>query len=333
MRELVLEEPGLLVWRDKAPPEAKDGEVLVKVHRVGVCGSDIHAFHGNQPFFSYPRVLGHELAVEVVEDAEGFSAGDLCTVEAYYPCGDCPACRNNRPNCCSALKVLGIHTDGGHAEYMTVPAERLHKGNNLSPDELALVEPLVIGAHAVERGDLRKGESVLILGAGTIGIAVALFARAAGADVVVADINKDKLTHVQNEMGFEKCALVDENLEENVRNFYEGQMPYVIFDATGNPQSMMSTFELVEQSGRIVFVGLFKGDVSFHDPLFHKKELTLLASRAGTAETFAKVISMMQNGEVDAKPMINQRIKFSDADKAFNELSKNKNLVKAIIEF
>lgn len=333
MKELILEEPGVLKWQDKAAPIPQKGEVLVKVHRVGVCGSDIHAFHGNQPFFSYPRVLGHELAVEVVTTTKRFDKGDLCTVEAYYPCGTCPACKNERPNCCSSLQVLGIHTDGGHCEYMPVPEERLHKGNGLSLDELALVEPLVIGAHAAERGSLREGESVLILGAGTIGIATALFARAEGADVVIADINQEKLNFVRDKMGFDKTALVNDSLETELRKHFNGQMPYVIFDATGNPQSMMSTFELVEQSGRIVFVGLFKGDISFNDPLFHKKELTLLASRAGTAKTFAKVISMMQDGKVNALPMINQRIKFTDADQAFNELTNNKNLVKAMIEF
>ena len=334
MKELILEEPGVLKWQQKAVPEAKYGEVLVKVLRVGICGSDLHAFHGRQPFFSYPRVLGHELAVEVLESgSEKFTADDLCTVEAYFPCGTCPACKNKRPNCCSSLQVLGIHTDGGHCEYMLIPEERLHKGNGLSADELALVEPLVIGAHAVERGTLRQGESVLILGAGTIGIATALFARAAGADVVIADINQQKLSFVKEAMGFEKTALVNEALEQSLREFFSGQMPYVIFDATGNPQSMMSSFELVEQSGRIVFVGLFKGDISFSDPLFHKKELTLLASRAGTAGTFTKVISMMQSGRINALPMINYRVKFEESDKAFKELSRKTDLVKAMIEF
>ena len=334
MRELILEEPGLLKWEEVAQPEPGEKEVLVKVHRVGICGSDIHAFHGKQPFFSYPRVLGHELAVEVIRSSSSkFKTGDLCTVEAYYPCGSCPACKNDRANCCSSLQVLGIHTDGGHCEFMVIPEERLHKGNGLSVDELALVEPLVIGAHAAERGTLKEGESVLILGAGTIGIATALFARAEGANVVIADINQEKLNFVKESMGFEKTALVNEDLEKSLRSYFDGDMPYVIFDATGNPQSMMSTFELVEQSGRIIFVGLFKGDVSFNDPLFHKKELTLLASRAGTGKTFSKVISMMQSGKVNALPMINQRIKFSDADKAFDELTNNKNLVKAMIEF
>ena len=334
MKELILEEPGVLKWQQRAIPEAAPGEVLLKVHRVGICGSDIHAFHGKQPFFSYPRVLGHELAVEVVDSkSEKFQKGDLCTVEAYYPCGSCPACKNERSNCCSSLQVLGIHTDGGHCEYILVPEERLHKGNGLSVDELALVEPLVIGAHAAERGAPRQGEPVLILGAGTIGIATALFARAEGADVVIADINQQKLDFVKNEMGFEKTALVNEKLGDQLRTFFGGQMPYLIFDASGNPQSMMSTFELVEQSGRIVFVGLFKGEISFNDPLFHKKELTLLASRAGTGKTFSKVIFMMQEGKINALPMINQRIQFSDADKAFNELANSKNLVKAMIEF
>lgn len=333
MKELVLEKPGVLNWQERTVPKPADGEVLVKVLRIGICGSDIHAYHGNQPFFNYPRVLGHELAVEVIDDYQDqFKSGDHCTVEAYYPCETCPACKNDRPNCCTSLQVLGVHTDGGQCEYMTIPANRLHKGNGLSVDELALVEPLVIGAHAAERGTVKSGESVLILGAGTIGIATALFARAEGANVVIADINEEKLDFAKNSMGFEQCANVGENLESQLRGFFDGDMPYVIFDATGNSKSMMSTFELVEQSGRIIFVGLFKGDISFNDPLFHKKELTLLASRAGTAKTFSKVISMMQSGQVNALPMINQRIKFEDTDQVFESLSENSNLVKAVIE-
>jgi threonine dehydrogenase-like Zn-dependent dehydrogenase len=158
-------------------PVPSNGEALVRVRRCGVCGTDIHALAGKQPFFSYPRRLGHELCVEVVSAPADsvLRAGDLCAVEAYYFCGTCPACRTGKTNCCKLLKVLGVHIDGGHAPLMAVPADKLHRATKLSPEQIALVEPLVIGAHGVERAAPKAGEPTVIIGMGPIGLAAAMF--------------------------------------------------------------------------------------------------------------------------------------------------------------
>ncbi|MFZ4682101.1 MAG: alcohol dehydrogenase catalytic domain-containing protein, partial [Terrimicrobiaceae bacterium] len=185
MKTLVLESPGRLVLTESpdlaAPP---DGWALVRVRRIGVCGTDIHAYNGNQPFFSYPRILGHELGVEIVdvgENDEGLNPGDRCAVEPYLNCGRCIACRRGKENCCTSLQVLGVHVDGGQREFLHVPTAKLHGSRWLSLDQLALVETLGIGAHAVNRAAVEAGETVLVIGAGPIGMAVIQFAGAAGA--------------------------------------------------------------------------------------------------------------------------------------------------------
>ncbi|HKS97404.1 MAG TPA: alcohol dehydrogenase catalytic domain-containing protein, partial [Terriglobia bacterium] len=194
MRQVILEQPGRFVCADAAPPARQANEALVRVHRVGVCGTDLHAYAGEQPYFTYPRILGHELSVEVVETSmageTGLQPGDRCAVEPYLSCGDCHACRLGKYNCCEQLRVLGVHTDGGMREYLAVPADRLHKSGKLSLDQLALVETLGIGAHAVQRSGLRAGENVFVVGAGPIGLAVTQFACAAGGSVRVLETNR-----------------------------------------------------------------------------------------------------------------------------------------------
>ena len=175
MLQIVLDQPGRFSSRDVAEPTPGPGEALVRVHRIGVCGTDLHAFAGRQPFFEYPRVLGHELGVEVVAIADGavgseLVVGDLCAVEPYLNCGTCSACRRGRTNCCRALRVLGVHIDGGMSPLLAVPVEKLHRSRSLTLDPLALVETLGIGGHAVERAAPQPGENLLIIGAGPIGL-------------------------------------------------------------------------------------------------------------------------------------------------------------------
>ena len=165
MKTIVLEKPGSFQLTERpSPGDPAPGQALVRIHRVGVCGSDIHAFKGNQPFFTYPRVVGHELGVEIVAvgpNEKGLAVGDRCAVEPYLHCGRCIACRRGKTNCCVALQVLGVHTDGGMCEFIAVPVGKLHRSRTLSPDQLALVEMLTIGAHAVRRAQLEPGENVL----------------------------------------------------------------------------------------------------------------------------------------------------------------------------
>ena len=321
MRQITLQRPGTFVSDDVAPPRAQAGQALVRVHRVGVCGTDLHAFAGRQPFFSYPRVLGHELGVEVVEvpsGAHGLRPGDRCAVEPYLSCGRCHACRLGKTNCCESLQVLGVHTDGGMCGLLAVPAERLYKSERLGLDQLALVETLGIGAHAVTRSGLQAGEEVLVVGAGPIGLAVVQFARAAGGRVRVIDLSPARRAFAER-FGVETLAGPD------------GRLTEVVFDATGSAAAMQASFELAAHGGRLVFVGLVQDRVSFDDPLFHRRELTLLSSRNSCGD-FPRIIRMIEDGQIDTKPWITHRLGLAEVLRAFAGLREQPGLVKAMID-
>jgi 2-desacetyl-2-hydroxyethyl bacteriochlorophyllide A dehydrogenase len=334
VKALNLIEPGRFSWTDAATPEPAPDEALVRVRRCGVCGTDLHAIAGRQPFFAYPRRLGHELCVEIIKapSGSGLTTGGLYAVEPYLSCGSCPACRCGRTNCCQSLQVLGVHIDGGHAQEITIPAARLHRAASLMPDEIALVEPLVIGAHAVERAALRIGEPALIIGMGPIGLAVAIFAKAAGANVACSDLDPARLDFACSTMGLGTPIPADGNIVRGLRDHFH-QLPSVIIDATGSPASMKQTFDLAEHAGRIVFVGLFPGEMCFDDPNFHRRELTLMASRAGRSGTFREVIRLMEHRRIDALPLITHRFGFAEAAGRLPSLHREHGLVKAMIDF
>lgn len=334
MKILCLEEPGSLKWVETPEPVPSPGEALVRVRRCGVCGTDIHALAGRQPFFSYPRRLGHELCVEVLSAPADspLSPGDLCAVEAYDFCGTCPPCRSGKTNCCKNLRVLGVHTDGGHTPLMVLPADKLHRANSLTPDQIALVEPLVIGAHGIERAALQPGEPTLILGMGPIGLAAAIFAKAAGANLVCVDVQKDRLRFATETMDLGAAMTAGTDLAEKLTAHF-GQLPSAVIDATGNAASMKSTFDLAEHGARIVFLGLFIGEMSFDDPNFHRRELTLMASRAGLTETFRDVIRLMEAGRIDVLPLITHRFGFAETAERLPGLHLEPGLVKAMIDF
>ncbi|MDP4645002.1 MAG: zinc-binding dehydrogenase, partial [Opitutales bacterium] len=237
-----------------------------------------------------------------------------------------------KTNCCHTLQVMGVHVDGGHVSQLTIPAKYLHKSDTLSPDQLALVEPLVIGAHAVERAAPEADEPVVVLGMGPIGLAVALFAKAAGANVVVVDLDEARLKYASDTMQLGTAIAGGEGLDERLKTHF-GQLPTCIIDATGSPHSMNGCFDFAEHGGRVVFVGLFIGDLQFNDPNFHRRELTLHASRAGLSSTFSTVIKMIEDGAVDPLPLITHRLQFDKLDQQLPEVHKNEGLVKAIIDF
>ena len=334
MKSLILEQPGALAWRNADQPTLATGEALVRVRRCGVCGTDIHALAGKQPFFSYPRRLGHELCIEIIAAPahSGLSAGDLCADEAYYFCGKCPACMAGKTNCCKNLKVLGVHIDGGHAPLMAIPVDKLHRASSLSPEQIALVEPLVIGAHGVERAAPKAGEPTVIIGMGPIGLAAAIFAKAAGANLVCVDVQADRLNFACEKMRLGKAISADANLAENLQKYF-GQLPSVVIDATGNPASMRGTFQLADQGGRIVFLGLFIGELTFDDPNFHRRELTLMASRAGLSGTFREVIRLMESKKIDVLPLITHRFNFAETAERLPQIHREPGLVKAMIDF
>lgn len=311
MQTIILDAPGHFRLTTSAAPAAPGpGEALVRVHRVGICGTDIHAFYGRQPFFSYPRILGHELGVEVVSVGRGVDAprvGDRCAVEPYLNCGTCIACRRGRPNCCTSLQVLGVHTDGGMREYLIVPATKLHVSAQLSFEQLALVETLGIGAHAVQRAQLAPGEQVLVIGAGPIGLAAMQFAHLADAEVIALDVSAHRLAFAQAQGTVDHAILGGDDALAQLLELTHGDLPTAVFDATGNPQSMMQAFQYVAHTGKLIFVSLVQGEITFNDPHFHRRELTLLATRNATPDDFQRIIAQIESGAINTTPWITHR--------------------------
>lgn len=339
MKAIILQEPGNFKQiQTELDDELGLGEVLLKVHRIGICGTDLHAYAGEQPFFSYPRILGHELGVEVVETGDevtNVSKGDRGAVEPYrYINPDDQAVRRGKPNCAEHLSVLGVHEDGGMREYFKFPAKYVHSSDSLSYDQLALVEPLGIGCHAVNRAEITSEDKVLVIGAGPIGLGALQFALATGAEVVVMEIDAGRLEFCLETLDVGGgINPLEENTEERLRDLFDADLPSVVLDATGNKQSMEKAFQYVAHGGKLVYIGLFQGDVSFHDPLFHKKELTLLASRNALASDFEQIIQSVERGDIDTDPWITHRTDFDNMIEEFdNWLKPESGVIKAMVE-
>ncbi len=338
MNAIILKEPGKLkkIQLDKDTTLEAD-QVLLKVHRIGICGTDMHAFQGNQPFFSYPRILGHELGVEVLEvgkDVNNVVVGDKCSVEPYFNYMEDQAVRRGKPNCGENISVFGVHEDGGMREFIKLPSRYLHKSSSLTYEQLALIEPLAIGCHAVNRADIKEDDKVLVIGAGPIGLAAIQFAKLKKAQMVVMDINEERLSFSKAMMKIDGTVNAKSNqVLEKIREEFDGDLPTVVMDATGNPQSMKNTFDYVAHGGKIVFIGLFQGEFTFFDPLFHKKEVTLLASRNALGEDFEQIIKLMEQSMIDTKSWITHRVLFNELVGQFETFLKPETkVIKAIIE-
>jgi len=338
MKTIVLEKPGDFQLTERpnlgSPPP---GEALIRIHRVGVCGSDIHAYKGNQPFFTYPRVVGHELGVEVAAvgpNEKGLAVGDRCAVEPYLHCGRCIACRRGKTNCCVTLQVLGVHTDGGMREFMTVPVAKLHRSRSLSLDQLALVEMLTIGAHAVRRAQIEPGENALVIGAGPIGLSTITFAQLVGARVSVLEISAWRREFCRQHLRVDRCLDGQGDTGKQLQGMLNGDLPTTVFDATGSPKSMMQAVQYVANGGKLVYVSLVQADLTFTDPELHRRELTLLRSRNALAADFAWAMQMVEDGRVDLGPWITHR---ASADTMVAEfpawLNPERGVVKAVVEF
>ena len=331
---IALEKPGQFIAVDGPPPAPAPGDALVRVHRIGICGTDIHAFAGRQPFFSYPRILGHELGVEVIDpgsDPNGLEAGDRCSVEPYLNCGRCIACRAGRSNCCAELKCLGVHIDGGMRPELAVPARKLHRSRTLTYDQLALVETLAIGAHAVDRAAIGPDDFVLVIGAGPIGLSVSQFVQVRGATLAVMDVRESRLAFCRRQFDAAHTLAPGADTVEELRSIGGGELPTVVMDATGSARSMAGTFDLPAQGARIVFVGLFQGDIHFNDPNFHRRELTLLASRNALADDFREIIRLVESGRINLMPWITHRFDLADTPQRFPEIAASPDVIKTLI--
>jgi len=336
MQVLFCEKPGEFIYKDVVNPELLPGYTILKIRRIGVCGTDLHAYEGTQPYFNYPRVLGHELAAEVAETdgGSGFSVGEAVTIIPYFACGVCIACRNGKTNCCSTIQVCGVHIDGGMAEYFAVPTQYVIHGNGLSFDELALVEPLAIGAHGIRRANVQAGEFVLVMGAGPIGLGLMEFARIAGAKVIVLDINDGRLAFCKNTLHVPYTINgANADVMAELAQITGGDMPTVVIDATGNRNAMVKGFEYLAHGGRYVLVGLQKAELSFSHPEFHKREATLMSSRNATKADFSYVMDCMQQGLIKPSTYITHRTTFGQIKDEFGGwLNPANGVIKAMVE-
>ncbi|MDR3637155.1 MAG: zinc-binding alcohol dehydrogenase family protein [Isosphaeraceae bacterium] len=338
MKALLLEAPKQFKKIDtEGPDKPGPAEALVRVHRIGICGTDISGYLGKMPFFSYPRIPGHELGVEVVEvgaDVTNVKPGDRCSVEPYINDPNSYASRRGFPNCCEKLEVLGVHRDGGMRPHFVLPARKLHPSTKLAFDQLALVETLAIGCHAVNRGAPRPDESCLIIGAGPIGLATLEFVKLTGAKTIVLDMNEQRLEFCRRAMGVAHTVTLTETVEKDLRDLTDGHLPDVVIDATGNNVSMSNAFGLVAPGGgRLVYVGITTEEVRFRHPVFHKPEGTLLCSRNALPEDFTRIIRLIEEGQINTGPWITHRSAFDDLPGVFPSYTKPETgVIKAIVE-
>jgi 2-desacetyl-2-hydroxyethyl bacteriochlorophyllide A dehydrogenase len=336
MNTLICATPGSFEYALRDKPELLPDTAIIKIKRIGICGTDLHAFKGDQPYFSYPRVLGHELAGELVEfdNAPGFKIGEAVTFIPYFNCGVCIACRSGKPNCCVSIQVCGVHNDGGMVEFLRVPSYSLVHGEGLSFDELALVEPLAIGAHGISRAAIKPGEFVLIIGAGPIGLGTMEFARIAGAQVIAMDVSESRLQFCKEKLGIEHTINPSHgNAVEQLATITNGDMAAVVIDATGNLGAINNGINYLAHGGRYVLIGLQKEAFSFSHPEFHKREAILMSSRNATRKDFELVIDCMKKGLIDAKTYITHRVGFKQVKDEFpNWLNPANGVIKAMVE-
>jgi len=340
MQALLLEKPGAFRFIETPEPESPPaGEVVVRVHAVGICGTDYGGYLGKMPFFSYPRIPGHELGVEVVAVGPGVTnvqPGDRCCVEPYINCQQCSSCQRGLTNCCEHHQTLGVHCDGGLRPLFTLPARKLHPSPRLSHGQNALVETLAIGCHAIDRGGPRPGETVLVVGAGPIGLSALEFAKLSGARVIAMDMVAGRLAFVREKMGVADTLVAkgDASDEQQIAALTGGRMCDVVVDATGSAASMANALKVCSFGGRLVYVGITQSDLVFpHAPVMHRRELSILASRNALSRDFARIIDLIETGRIDTGPWITHRVPFADTIQQFPRLLEPASgVIKAVIE-
>ncbi|MGY4691367.1 zinc-binding alcohol dehydrogenase family protein [Salibacterium sp. K-3] len=335
MKAVVCREPGQMEWTEQKEPECGPEDVLVDIKRIGICGTDLHAYSGSQPFFKYPRILGHELSGRVLaagKEVTGIAAGDRVAVIPYTSCGTCQACRKGRTNACEHIEVIGVHRDGGMTEKITVPASNIVKTNALSFEEAAILEPLSIGAHAVKRAAVTPEDTVLVIGTGPIGMGIAAFAKQKGSRVITMDTNEFRLQFSKEWAGADDQLCPGPDTIRKLQERNNGNLPSIVFDATGNQTSMMNAFDFTAHGGRLIYAGLVKDSISFFDPDFHKKELTLLGSRNADAGDFEFVKTAVTEKEIDISRFITHYMSFEDVIDTFkNGFDPSGNMIKAVV--
>ena len=336
MKAAICPEPGRLEIIDRpALPAPPPGWARLAVSHVGICGTDYHIFEGKHPFLEYPRVMGHEISARVIEAGEGVSLapGAPVIVNPYLACGTCGACRQGKPNCCTAIRVLGVHMDGAFCEEILIPAENLYPAGDLSAEDAAAVEFLAIGAHAVRRSLAPAGARALVIGAGPIGLGTALFSRIAGHEVTLLDTSAERLGMASKRFGFAAGIIAGDNALEAALAMTANEGFDVVFDATGHAGSMETSFSFVAHGGCLVFVSVVKDEIRFSDPEFHKREMMLVGSRNATRQDFEHVAASIRAGLVPVGALITHRTTLDAVATDLPRWARDKaGLIKAVIQ-
>jgi 2-desacetyl-2-hydroxyethyl bacteriochlorophyllide A dehydrogenase len=336
MKTVVCREPFDLAIEDRPAPAARAGEVLVRIRRVGLCGTDYHIYAGRHPFLAYPRVMGHELSGTVEQAPEGspLRPGQIVAINPYLACGTCIACRNGKPNACVNISVLGVHSDGGMTELIAVPESAVLDAGDLTLEQAAMIEFLAIGAHAVARAEVPSGARVLVVGAGPIGVGTGLFARFNGAHVTLVDTRPTRLTFAREKLGFNATVEAGPDMAAALAEATGGEMFDAVFDATGSLAAMAGSLAYVAHGGKLILVGVAPGDLVFADPEFHKRETTLIASRNALSADFERVKRAMLSGAIPTDALHTHSLDADDIPVRMPELiAEADHVLKAIARF
>ena len=335
MKYIVCEKPRKFLLKEKEAPARKENEALLQINKVGICGTDLHAYAGNQAYFEYPKILGHELASEVIDigkNDKGIKIGDKVVVMPYISCGVCFACNKGKTNCCENITVLGVHADGGLQEQISVPIELLLPANHLSDDQIAIVEPLAIGAHAIRRSGIESDETVAVVGCGPIGIGIMKLAQIAGANVIALDMNVQRLNYAKDKIGADHVVNVGGNALREVTEITNGDLCSIVFDASGNKNALETCPDYMSNGGKFVLVGLSKGELTYSHPKVHAKEMTLLCSRNATKEDFEYVMTILD--KFPTSSFITHNVPFIKMIEHFDSwLDPKTGVIKATINF
>jgi threonine dehydrogenase-like Zn-dependent dehydrogenase len=315
MQALVLKGPGEIAVVEVPPLVCPEGEVLLQVKRVGLCGSDLNSYRGKNPMVSFPRIVGHEVAATVMNDTQGhpaLAAGTNVTLSPYTSCGRCASCKRGRPNACQFNQTLGVQRDGALTEYIALPPEKLYPAN-LSLKELCLVEPLTVGFHAVARGRVNETDTVAIIGCGGVGLGAVAASGYRGARTIAIDVDDEKLNIARKAGATDAINTKREVLHERLAEMTDGRGPDVVIEAIGLPDTFRAAVEEVAFTGRVVYIGYAKEPVAYETKLFVQKELDILGSRNALPEDFHAVIQMLEQGRFPTEEAVSAVVPLAEA--------------------
>ncbi|WP_068675057.1 zinc-binding alcohol dehydrogenase family protein [Oceanobacillus sp. Castelsardo] len=338
MKAIRIPEANIIEVLDVEEPNIEQtNEVKVKIKRVGICGSDMHIYHGTNPLATYPRIVGHEVTGEIVEtgsEVTRVAVGDHVVIEPITYCGECYACKSGRPNVCKEVSVFGVHEDGGMREFVTLPETQVHKvDSEIDWDEAVMAEPYTIGAQATWRGDVKEGQTVFIQGAGPIGITVLKMAKLRGATVIISDFTNERLEFAKENGADYTINPAEVDAKAKINEITNGEGANVIIDAVGIPQTFELAVEIASPAGNVVTLGFNETPSSIAMMHITKKELTITGSRLQTNQ-FGKVVELINSKQLTHNGLVTHRFHISKAKEAFEFIEKNPDKVrKAVIEF